>query len=420
MLRTIDPRRARLLICVVVGTCGFCADTDPLPGPPTPPPEVDEPLLAAHIRDATEAVRRAPRSGAAWGRLGEVYDVNAFEEQALQAYARARELDPDEWRWWYFSGLLLRPSDPLAAVEQLTRAEAIEPDHAALQFHLGFAHYLAENFDEAEGHYRAVLDFDPRCVNARLGLARVAVARGEPRTALDLLLEAANVADEEGAVHLHLAQVYRELGRHPDAEREERRTAASPRRALSDGWAALDDPVREEARAREGVGSRRLVTEARRYMLEGRQPEAVEAFERALQADPDSVPALVVSARLLAQRGELDAARARLAHAVEIDRDDAGILAELATACVLSGRIQEAIQALERAIEIDPALPDLRTRLAGLYVRSGRLREALGLLEEASRLSPEDREVRERMATVKRLLAESATDGRGTDQPDGR
>ena len=55
-------------------------------------PDVDEPLLAERIGAAIEAVREDPGSGETWGRLGEVYDVNAFEERALAAYARALPL----------------------------------------------------------------------------------------------------------------------------------------------------------------------------------------------------------------------------------------------------------------------------------------------------------------------------------------
>ena len=148
--------------------------------PPGLPPRADEPLLVERIREATQAVRDDPTSAAAWGRLGEVYDVNSFEVQALECYARARELDPKQWRWAYFAGILLRPNDPLSALDLFTRAARLEPDYAALRFHLGFAHYLAEDFEEAERHYRHALRLDPDCVNARLGLARIALARGEP------------------------------------------------------------------------------------------------------------------------------------------------------------------------------------------------------------------------------------------------
>jgi len=375
--------------------------------PPGPPPDCEAPV-AARILEASRGVRDDPASAAAWGRLGEVYEANDLEDLALSCYATAQELDPRAWRWPYLAGLLQWNRDPAAALDLLARAAELEPNYAALRFHLGHAHYLAESFDEAERHYRRALEIDADCTNARLGLARVAVARGDPAAALLELQRAVAQAPGEGAVHLHLAQVHRELGRHADAEREERLTAICPRPARLDGMGTLADPVRDEVRLREGVSSKRQLDRARRHLVEGREPEAQAAIDAALEADPESVPALIAAARLLAARGRLDEARARLERATALAPGDAEIQAELGTLRAQAGEIGPAIEALERAVAIDPKPHWVKSNLAGLLLQTGRTGAALDLLRDARIDQPDDAGLRNKTAAVLSSLGRHA------------
>lgn len=355
--------------------------------------------LAQAIDEARRRVEADPSSAAAWGALGEIYDVHSFEEAAIEAYARAEELDPDEWRWPYFDGLLLSDIDPAAALDRLSRAAALRPDYAPLRYHLGFGCYLAGEMDEAERQLRRALALDGASINAMLGLARVAVDRGDPAAALAGLERAAELAPEAGAVHVHLAQVYRELGRTADAEREEL-LAEGSRPPAPNGEAALADPVRDEVVSRVGVSAMRLVEKGQRYLAEGRADEAAESIARALVADPDSVPALVASARLSMSQGRYDRARAELERAVELDAESSAAWSELGTLHALARRIAPAIAALERAVAIDPELFISKTNLAGLYASSGRNEQALVLLGEASHDAPGNIDILHKTASV--------------------
>jgi tetratricopeptide (TPR) repeat protein len=345
-------------------------------------------------------VRNEPASAQAWGRLGEVFDANDLEEQALICYAVAQELDPDAWRWPYLAGLLLSTRDPAAALEQLARAAELEPNYAALRFHLGHAHYLAENLAEAERHFRRALEIDAACINARLGLARVAVARHDPAAALPELAQAVATAPGEGAVHIHLAQVQRELGRNEEAEHHERLTALCPRPAGQDGMGTLLDPARDEVRQRDGVSAKRQLERARRHLAAGHEAEARAAIDAALAAAPESVPALVVSARLLTAGGQLEEARARIDRAIALAPDNAEAHAELGALRAQTGEIGAAIAALERAVALDPKPHWVKSNLAGLLLQAGRAEEALALLEDARYDQPDDADLRIKTATV--------------------
>jgi tetratricopeptide (TPR) repeat protein len=361
--------------------------------------------LAARLLEATQAVREHPEAAQTWGRLGEIYDVNDLADPALFCYARAEALDPEDWKWPYFAALLLESHDPDAAFERLSRAAELEPDYAPLQYRLGFASYLAEEFERAERHFRRALELAPGCTNAALGLARIAIERGESGAALEGLNDLVRRAGDEGAVHLHLAQVHRELGRHADAEHEEELTARSPASALPDGMTLLEDPVREEVERRECVRAKRWLDEARQLLLAGRKEEAAASLERALVADPRSVTALVVSARLLAEGGRLELAAERLKRAIAFDPAGTEARVELAGVHVLSGQLGPAIEELEQALAVAPDLPGAKLKLAGLLLQTGHAERARTLLEQARQERPDDAETCEKLALV--LLAQN-------------
>ena len=119
-----------------------------------PLPRLDdaEPLVRQRVEEAAAAVRRDPLSPSSWGRLGEIYDVHRYAEEAVDCYERAQELDAEEWRWPYFAGLVLRESERAASQRQLARASRLKPDYAPLAFYLGLGELQSEALDDAENH----------------------------------------------------------------------------------------------------------------------------------------------------------------------------------------------------------------------------------------------------------------------------
>jgi tetratricopeptide (TPR) repeat protein len=78
--------------------------------------------VAKVIRGATDAVRASPRSGAAWGHLGEVLFVHDFQKEADICYQAAEQLLPRDPRWPYLRGLLHEAESPAAAIPCYRRA----------------------------------------------------------------------------------------------------------------------------------------------------------------------------------------------------------------------------------------------------------------------------------------------------------
>jgi tetratricopeptide (TPR) repeat protein len=392
--------RSALAVAVVIALGLACAEELPPVEPPAPSLEGSEPLVAQRIRAATDAVREEPGSAVAWGELGEVLDVHGFEDPAIFCYEQARRLDPGDWRWPYFAAIVLRASDPAAAHTLLSAAAALEPGYVPIHIYMGLGRFLDEDLAEAERHYRHALTLEGDHANALIGLARIDVARGDPSAALAHLRRAAKESSEEGAVHVHLAQVYRELGRHADAEHEERLAASSGRPARADGMATLADPVRDEVTMLRGVSSDWQLVKSRRLLRQGRRQAALEAVELALEADPESFDALLISGRLLADSGKLDEARRRIERALELHDTSPEALVELGNVRARSGGFTLAVAAYERALEIDPDLPEVRGNLGFLLIETGRPEEGIARLREASAALPQNADLRYNLAAA--------------------
>jgi tetratricopeptide (TPR) repeat protein len=324
------------------------------------------------------------QSGAAWGRLGEIYDVHGFGAEALSCYERAHALDPGEWRWLYLAGLVARQTDQRAAMDLLSRAAAIQPEYATLQLYLGLLHLNAEDLAGAEAHYANALRIEPGSVNALLGLGRVALARGDAAAALPHLERAALLAAEEPLVHHYLAQIYRQLGQEERALQEERLSGSGAQPGSRGGMVALSDPVREEIIEREGTSIQWLLQRSDRYLARGRRADALNEVEQALAIDPTSSPLLLQAGKVLAEMGNLTEARARTERAVELDPNNALARAALGKLLAASGRTPAAVQEFERALELDPTLAEVQNNLAAALFELGRDEEGLALLRAAS------------------------------------
>src|SRR5207245_1393041 len=70
--------------------------------PPDPPELVltgVDPAVVKVLEDSRAAVLQAPRSAAAWGRLGMVLVVHDFHAEANRCFAQAERLDGRDPRW---------------------------------------------------------------------------------------------------------------------------------------------------------------------------------------------------------------------------------------------------------------------------------------------------------------------------------
>nr|MBC8229787.1 hypothetical protein [bacterium] len=90
------------LVSIIVFLSG-CGDKVSVPQP-SDFELVSEPRLLQTIKNAQKAVVKNSKSAADWVRLGHVYLIHNWRDEASQCYRHAAELEPNEFRWFYYLG----------------------------------------------------------------------------------------------------------------------------------------------------------------------------------------------------------------------------------------------------------------------------------------------------------------------------
>lgn len=111
-----------------------------------------------------------------------------------------------------------------------------------------------------------------------------------------------------------------------------------------------------------------------------------EAYERALELDPELLDAHIDLGRFLHEHGDLEGARRRYQEALDVDPDsvtarfNAGVVAEDL------GETDEALAAYTQTLAVDPAYADAYYNLARLYEAQGDRTSALRCLQSYRRI----------------------------------
>jgi tetratricopeptide (TPR) repeat protein len=160
------------------------------PDPPTIAVDQLDPPVAALVEDSLAEVRRTPRSGPAWGKLGMVLYANYLYGPAMDCFLKAERFDRVDPRWPYLRGKLLKAGKPQEAIPELRQALArAEADYARATILFELALVLIEDgqLDEAGQHLAAQRTLDADTPQLHLGLGLLALARGERAAAREHL-----------------------------------------------------------------------------------------------------------------------------------------------------------------------------------------------------------------------------------------
>jgi tetratricopeptide (TPR) repeat protein len=420
-------------------------------GPPDFDAEGMEPQVVELLSSARADVQAEPANAEKWGRLGAAFDVHGLFDEAERCYRKARELDPDAFRWAYFLAIVrdVQGADPDELVALFRTAVELRPDYAQAQFRLGYALGLRGATDEAEAAYREAIRLDPNLAMAQRDLAQLLLARGEVRPAVEVLLAAAEIAPWDGAIFSTLAQGFERAG-NPElaAKAAARASRLEPATEIRDpelayvaelGCSSMHwvTRARRQIDAEDFDGAlesleqlrRILPDDAQTFYLSGaiqwrmaQRQEALASLARAVELDPNHVEARREYARVLAAENRMDEAAAQLESARALEPDNVGILLTLAQtlaqgdddagaeavyadldrldahdARTLSnwgnvlgrlGRDEEALAKLQLALLFAPDFANAHFNVALVLERLGRTDEAVEHLREAVRLEP--------------------------------
>jgi Tfp pilus assembly protein PilF len=309
---------------------------------------------------------------------------------------------------------------PRVAEPSATAASASSsppPASAAARAELGQALLEGGLVEEAMAELNAAVASDPTDATAVVALARAHLRRKEiPAAGRALELAVARGLDA-APVYAALADVYEAAGRIENAipamrlalARDPKNEAYHFRYGLLliDASAPAASIIRLREALKEFPSSARIwLALGIAQLIDGKNPEAEESFNRSLELDPKSVPALAYLGTTHAERGDYAQSLAYYERAIAADEKQA-VVYYLAADTMLKlpgGDEAKAEQYLTRAISLDPSLAAPRLALAKIYERDERWADAATHLERAVQLAPDLNEAHYHLGRVYQRL----------------
>lgn len=410
---------------------GYIAFRPEIPQTPVIDTTFLDPAVEGLIQRTLDEVRATPRSGAAWGKLGSVLMHYEFIDETVTAFERAAEFSPDDPRWPYLHALAIDTINPDLALNKLRRATELTIDRPDMP-RLRLAQSLTERGlnEEAETHFKLLLQSVSTHPMALLGLARLRQAQGQLSEATNLLSKCLNDPHTSRGAHAVLAMIEQALGNVPTAEAAARASSSLPadlpwpdpwwsealvwrvgRKAqLEDASALIDRGAWLEAQSALERMTREFPNDDEPWYLMGwafnqlqRGPEAEKALREHLRLSPQSPKGhaqLAVS--LLSQRRHAEAV-AVLEAGLKLKPTWRELHSNMGYACVQLGHDDDAISHYRNALALDPNYIPSHTALAELLARRSRNGEARQLLQRALELSPSDERLK---SMLKRIEAD--------------
>ena len=353
------------------------------PAPPVVNTAGFDPVIAAAIAKAREAVLSSPRSAEARGRMGMVLLAHQIRTDAGACFAQASALAPREPRWPYFLGLSQLVDNPIAAATNLDRAVRLFPENESVP-RLKLADTLLSlgRVEEAEAHYRHVLDREPKFAPAALGLGRVANARDRFSEAADFLAGATQHPSTRRAAHRLRLSVTQRLGRTNEAEQLGKVLAGLP------DDQPLPDPFLAEVEQLK-TGEQAWIDRADEWIKAGRAADAARLLEKTVQTYPNSDHAMFFLGRARLRLGDTAGAEAILLRAITLAPGSLEAQMQLGVLRLSRGRAKDAQPCFRAAIQAKPNLAEGWFNLGLSLGNDIRNRaESIAAFREAIRLKP--------------------------------
>jgi len=363
-----------------------------------PLPEVGglDPEIQLEIRQSHRGLETSMDAGTSvheeHGRLGMQLDAFGLRDAAEIAYRNARQLAPDDFRWAYYLALLYEAqSRPEEAIDAFLVALALRPDYVAGLARLGDVYLLQGRSNEARQRFDRGLELDATCAQCLVGLGRLSLQDQEYERAATQLEQALTIAPWAATIRYPLAQAYRALGRDGEAQGQlDERADATRNIGLGRviDRPGVYDPLLEQLRAVAVAG--KVAYEARGVMAarEGRWNEALEQFDKMIEADPEDPVSRNLLAITLLNMGNREEAREQYQETLRLDPAHAGANIQLGIFLAEDGQERDAISRFRQAVESDPGSNVAHLNLAAALLRDGQPSEAAAAYNALIALDP--------------------------------
>jgi tetratricopeptide (TPR) repeat protein/WD40 repeat protein/serine/threonine protein kinase len=360
-----------------------------------------------------KAVAYRVRAAHAEGRLAGVFGKAKRLPEALAACDRARgrleklreEFAHNELRLseladaWSLLGSVLQSCQKLPeAIAAFSRAIEIQPDKPSVWWDRADAHRIANQHEEAILDYGKYLELDPGewaawndrgVCHSRLGRFEMAAADFSRAAEWGKVTPRHNLA----IVHGNLGQLDLALADYSTAI-EANPSSAALRIARAQILASSGRRAEAIADYRKAVELQpndaiTVMSLGSMFLLSGKKDEAVAWYRKAVELTPGSVAAHHALARALFELGKFDEARACFRKALELDPKRAYLHSNLGDVLAKQGADDESVAFYQRALELDPDFALAHSGLGAVSLHQGRLDDAVASFKKALKLNPD-------------------------------
>jgi tetratricopeptide (TPR) repeat protein len=315
-----------------------------------------------------------------YGVTGEIYHAYSLYTPARECYWNAARLAPKDFRWVYLLGKLSeREGAAQEAIEYYHTARQLHPDYLPLFVSLGNIYLQLNRLEEAETNFKRALAINENTAAAQYGLGQAALSKRSYPDAASHLEKALALAPESNRLHYALAMAYRGLGKLDQAQSHLALSGTVGVRVSDPLVDGLQDLIKG---ARLHLIRGRTALEARRFS------DAVEAFQQAVAAQPDSLPAHFNLGAALSQTGDLAGAVAQFEEVLRLDPNHPDAHYNLGLLLSQSNHGEEAIKHLQVAVADNPSDLNARFLLGQELLKVRRFDEAEKELSRVAQADP--------------------------------
>ena len=336
------------------------------------------PSIRAGVETAIRDARSSPGDPEQNGKLGMLLHAHDRLDSALICYRRAHFLNPLDYRWSYYLGVVYssmsKHSEALAAFRH---SLAQKQDHLAARARLAEALLESGQFAQARSVYEAIITARPDHAASYYGAGKASTAAGNLPRAAEYYQMACERYPRYAAARYALGLASRQLGRAEEA----RRHLALYERDKS-GAPPLEDPLLAAVRAHSG-GVLPLLAKAKALASSGKWSEAIELHLQALQLDPKQEQTHINLISLYGRMGDYPSAEKhyQMSLALNPNRDESHY--NFAVLLSSQGRLPEAVPFYRKALAINPLHPEANNNLAYLLAARNEFEAALRHTETA-------------------------------------
>jgi len=282
--------------------------------------------------------RSVPKDQASevWFHLGLAFQNNHENQRAMDAYARAVELNPNNLQACFNSGMIQHEEGMLhPALKSYERSLEIDPQQAKIWCNLGALQFQLGEFQKSVESFNKAVTLKPDYARAWDNLAGSLCALDQLDEAERCCHRALNYKDGYADPYFKLGSIYFQRGQLEDAEESFRKVLeVNPGYPLAGHYLAmvlarsgrLEEALEVIERAATPPGETELPSQAWMEMgfnlyERGEYELAVRAYERALTFTPERAVIWLDAGVVHQQKGKLDQARRHYEQAIELEPD---------------------------------------------------------------------------------------------------